>query len=45
MLLTLADPEIGRLMAEDEEKFIDRNRISMYIVEEYKTARERLRAG
>jgi uncharacterized protein (TIGR02118 family) len=45
MLLTLADPEIGRLMAEDEEKFIDRNRISMYIVEEYKTAREQLRVG
>jgi hypothetical protein len=45
MLVALADPEIGRLMAEDEDKFIDRSCISMYLVEECTTSRERLGRG
>jgi hypothetical protein len=45
MLVALADPEIGRLMAEDEDKFIDRSCISMYLVEECATSREQLHRG
>lgn len=42
MVNTLADPKMGKLLADDEEKFVDRSAIVMYFVEERRTPRELL---
>jgi len=35
MLTVLADPAIGNMIKEDEMDFLDRDEMSMYMVEEY----------
>lgn len=43
MVETLGEPKMGRILAEDEEKFVDRASIIMHIVEERRTPEELLR--
>lgn len=38
MLDALADPEIGRCIADDEEKFLDRSAMTMFFVDEHVTS-------
>jgi hypothetical protein len=43
MLDTLNNPKLGVILAEDEERFVDRKAIVMYLVDEQSTAPELLR--
>jgi uncharacterized protein (TIGR02118 family) len=38
MVDTLSDPEVGAIIARDEENFFDRSKMVIYIVDEYVTA-------
>jgi EthD domain len=37
VLAALSDPAVGRLLAEDEERFLDRTTIRSYVVEEFRS--------
>ncbi|KKC25194.1 EthD domain-containing protein [Sphingomonas sp. SRS2] len=43
MLTSISDPVIGNQIAEDEDKFVRRGSIAMYIVDERKTPADQLR--
>jgi uncharacterized protein (TIGR02118 family) len=45
MVNTLNDPKSGQILAEDEERFVDRKAVVMYIVDEKRTAPELLGKG
>lgn len=45
MVATLAEPKMGKLLADDEEKFVDRSAIVMYFVDEKRTPAELLYKG
>jgi hypothetical protein len=44
LMAGMADPEIGRLLTEDEEKFMDRAAMVLFHVDEEVTPAEKLRA-
>ena len=37
LLAAMADPEVGKIIARDEENFIDRESIKVYMVEEHRS--------
>jgi len=45
MLDALADPVIGKEIADDEAKFLDRDALQMFFVEEFETPRAELAAA
>ena len=44
LMAAMADPEIGRLLADDEEKFMDRDAMVLFFVDEEVTPAEKLKA-
>jgi hypothetical protein len=43
MVAILNDPQKGKILAEDEERFVDRSKIKMFVVDAYETPRQLLR--